>query len=132
MEQFYITYEKWEDYNNGMYCLTVGRDEYQIIRAKSILSNPEKFKEILFRLIDQWPISTKVNLTNKSINRNAWLGAAACSFEYGVTEINTRHAWAELNDIQRYKANEVADLIVKHYERENNGIHKNMGGQMLF
>jgi hypothetical protein len=131
-EQFYAHYNQWEDYLNGMYCSTSENDNDQINKAKLVLSNPDLFKEILIRLIKKWPISSRVNLTNKSINRRAWLGAAACCFEYGVTEINTRQAWSELNDIQRFNANTIAEIIINHYEEENTRLHKDLGKQMLF
>jgi hypothetical protein len=132
MKQVYEHYKKWEDYQNGMYCLTVLRDEKQVMQAKKILSNPKLFNSILDKLIVSWPISSAVNLTNKSINRRAWLGAAACSFQYGVTEVNTRNAWSELNDLQRFNANTVAEIIIKKYEEQNTGLYPNMGKPMLF
>jgi hypothetical protein len=132
MEQVYEHYEKWEDFKNGMYCLTSLKDEQQIIKAKKILSNTKLFKQVLEELIIKWPVSTAVNLTNKSINRRAWLGAAACSFKYGVTEVNTRNAWAELNDLQRFEANTVAEIIIKIYEEKNTRIHPSVGKKMLF
>lgn len=132
MQQFYAPYSQWEDFNNGMYCSTVTKDENQIIKAKSLLSNPIEFKNTLIKLLKDWPISTKVNLTNKGANRRAWLGAAACNHKHGVTEINTRYAWGELNDIQRFNANTIAELIITDYERKNSKLYKGLGKEMLF
>lgn len=120
MKQYFTHYENWEDYKNGMYCKTIDRDETQISKAKEILANPQIFKLVLLDLIEEWPISTKVNLTNQSINQRAWLGAAACCFKYGVTEINTRYAWNELNEIQKFEANTVAESIIIHYINKKN------------
>jgi len=132
MKQIFHPYHLWEDYQSGMYCGSFDGDPKQVIKAKLILSTPDLFKYILIRLVKEWPISSAVNLTNKSINRRAWLGAAACCFDSGVTETNTRQAWAELNDIQRFNANTIAEIIIKHYEEENTGLHKDMGKPMLF
>lgn len=119
MNQFFTHYTNWEDYQNGMYCGTIQRDETQVNRAKAILSNTDLFGEILSKLVNQWPISSKVNLTNNGINRRAWLGAAACCFDSSVTEINTRYAWNELNDSQQFQANTVAERVISEFENQN-------------
>lgn len=132
MKQFYSHYENWEDFKNGMYCATVTRDNEQVNKAKSVLSNPRLFEVILEKVLIDWPIASMVNLTNEGMNRRAWLGAAACNFEHGVTEINTRFAWGELNDLQRSQANDIAEIIIKKYERKNSEIHRRLGEKMLF
>lgn len=120
MNQFFTHYENWEDYKNGMYYGTLNRDEEQIVNAKKILSDPSTFKNILVDLIKQWPVASKVNLTNSSINRRAWLGAAACNFKFNVTETNTRYAWNELNESQQFQANTVAESIITEFELSQN------------
>lgn len=120
MKQFFAHYEEWEDYKNGMYCGTVNRDEEQIKNAKKVLSDPYLFKNILIDLVRQWQISSKVNLTNTGINRRAWLGAAACSFKFNVTETNTRYAWNELNEKQQFEANTIAEEIINQFELTQN------------
>jgi len=120
MKQYFAEYTKWEDFKNGMYCGTATiRDEEQIKKAKEILSNPDLFREILVDLIIQWPISTRVNLTNTGTNRRAWLGAAACSFKHEVTEVQTRFAWNELNELQQFEANSIAESIITQFENKS-------------
>ena len=116
IKQYHTHYENWEDFKNGMYCATVTRNDDQVRKAKLILSDPKAFALILERVLCDWPISTKVNLTNTGMNRRAWLGAAACNIDSDVTEVNTRFAWGELNDLQRFEANSVAETFIKRYE----------------
>ena len=79
-----------------------------------------KFKELFLNtcieVIENWTISTKVNLTNKQCNRKAWLGQASCNYKYKVPEILTRIAWSKLDIIQQYEANEIAQKVINSYE----------------
>jgi hypothetical protein len=133
VKQVYEHYEKWEDYNNSMYTLkdVIDKDK-KVIECINLLSNPEDFYKTCIELIEVWNISTDVNLSNTSSNRQAWLGAAACCFKFQAPEYLTRIAWKLLNKDVQLKANYVADKIIKIYERKNTGLHKNMGEQMLF
>jgi hypothetical protein len=74
MEQYFIHYEKWEDYKEGMYKLEATNKDKLLIYAIQILSNPRLFDYILKIIKEQWPICYKVNMTNKQQNRRAWLG----------------------------------------------------------
>ena len=81
-------------------------------------------------------ISAKVNLTNISCNRRAWLGQACCSYKFNVSETSTRLAWGLITEKQRIESNAIADKWIKifeqSYERENRKIHFQMGEKLLF
>jgi len=130
MKQYYAEYTLWEDYINGMYDNTI-INEGKTLLGFSLLSNDVEFYNTMSYLINDWEICTKVNLTNTSINRRAWLGRAACNFKHGLTELETRVSWSLLSEQQKNKANKLADKIIKIYEKQNRAIHKNMGTQML-
>jgi hypothetical protein len=133
MKQIYEQYQKWEDYNAGMYALNDVRDkDILVFNAVSLLSNPNLFYETMQKLIIDWKVSTDVNLSNKNQNRRAWLGAAACMYKYKVPEYLTRVAWGLLNKEVQDTANNIANKIILEYERQNNGLHKNMGKPLLF
>jgi hypothetical protein len=133
MKQIYEEYQKWEDYNAGMYALNDVRDkDILVFNAVSLLSNPNLFYETMQKLIIDWKVSTDVNLSNKNQNRRAWLGAAACMYKYKVPEYLTRVAWGLLNKEVQDTANNIANKIILEYERQNNGLHKNMGKPLLF
>lgn len=108
-------------------------DEHNSIKlAINMLSDNDLFFETCCNILEHWPNSCDVNLSNKMQNRNAWLGAAACCYAYKCPEYVVRIAWANLTDLERYRANEVAKKIILIYEEKNRKLHSNMGGKMLF
>lgn len=132
MKQIYHKYDYWEDYKNGMYELNSIDKHIKVIKAIDVLCNNDIFYNACLQLIKDWPISSQVNLTNINQNRRAWLGAAACSYLHKVPEFITRIAWSLINLEHQEKANLIAEKIIKQYETENFGLHKNMGATMLF
>jgi hypothetical protein len=118
IKQFFTHYSLWEDYQNGMYCGTVDNDYKKIHKAKWLLSTPLEFEKTMLDLFENWPISTKVNLTNLGVNRRAWIGQASCCYRFSVPEILTRIAWNELNEQQQQAANKVAEHGILLYERK--------------
>ena len=138
MKQFFAEYIYWEDYQNGMYDIPNSEQEKgeQITNAIKILSDKNMFDEICSFVLSEWNISSKVNLTNISCNRQAWLGQSACSYKFKVTETCTRIAWSLLSDKQRIEANLIADKWIKifesNYESQNRKIHYPMGEKLLF
>jgi len=115
MERFYKEYYYWEDYINGMYDL-IDNENYYIQKSIELLKNESLFLNTCLDVLKNWNISSKVNLTNKNNNRQAWLGQACCSYLYKSNEICTRIAWSQLTDEQRFKANKIADIIINHFE----------------
>jgi len=119
VKQFYKEYYYWEDYKNGMYQSQNKLSESENVDlACKMLSDSIIFFETCKQVILNWPISTKVNLTNISCNRRAWLGQACCSYKFNVPEIHTRLAWGTLSEKKKYEANQVAERIIIHFERE--------------
>ena len=134
MKQFYAKYTDWEDYKAGMYN-HLENDETLIESAIKLLCDPFRFFDVCKIVIKQWPISTRVNLTNLNCNRRAWIGQSACFYECSVPELLTREAWGRLSINQRHDANCIADKIINHfevtYEKNNFEIHFLMGEAML-
>lgn len=131
MNRVYHKYTEWEDFKNGMYDSDCGNYNELLNDAILLLSNSNLFYETALKVIEQWIVSTKENLTNLNSNRRAWIGQASCCMAYGVPESITRDAWAILTDVQRYNANKVADKIISIYENKNRKIHSRMGNEML-
>lgn len=132
MNQYFSHYENWEDHKNGMYQLSCIDKHKKVIGAIEVLCNNDIFYSTLINVLSEWPVSTKVNLTNLNQNRKAWLGAAACCYLHKTPEFLTRIAWGLLNTDEQNKANLVAEKIIKEYERKNFRVHKDMGEKMLF
>lgn len=132
MVQIYHHYELWEDYMAGMYNIPCEVYEVNINNCVELLTNSFKFYEVMNKLVNDWVYSTDVNLSNVNCNRCAWLGAAACCYHLKQEEVITRLAWNRLSELQKIKANQIANKIILEYERRNNKLHKNLGETLLF
>lgn len=114
-KRFYADYREWEDYKNGMWNKEV-RLEF-IEKSRTLLTSP---LEAMAKVIIDWPISTKHNLSNAGSNRKSWLGQACCCLNHDATEFETRMAWRELTKDEQVEANRCADVVIKHWELKNN------------
>lgn len=124
MRQEFYHYTLWEDFKNGMYDeVKEGRSE-RVAQAVYLLSHTDLLYKQMSRVTNEWNYATRQNLTNKSINHQAFLGQTACNIWKGIKEDETREAWGRLTNDQRYKANKIADKVYDEwkfkFERENN------------
>jgi ParB-like chromosome segregation protein Spo0J len=108
-ERIFHTYENWECHKAGFYALrkegmTQGVCEHEYLR---ILSNDILFSNALENVINKWINSCEHYLTNKAMNRIAWLGQAAVCISTGVPSKYSA-GWNLLNNDQQNKANEIA------------------------
>lgn len=124
MKRYYEKYTEWEDFKNGMYELSSEENDKLILLSCNLLSDKTKFLNACNLVIEKWKISTKVHLTNNSINKKAWLGQAACSLMHNVPELLTKVAWGKLDFRVQNTANEVAYNVINSYllnlKNENN------------
>lgn len=107
--RIFHTWDKWECYKTGFYETkhpTLTNDECKE-KFKEILSNENLFSEILDTLIDEWKFSCEHYLTNKSMNRIAWLVQAAVCYYSGVPS-RYSSAWFDISEEKRHKADKVA------------------------
>lgn len=107
--RIFHTYDKWECYKAGFYKSNKEgwtHDECKT-EFKRILSDQELFAEILNKLIVDWKYSCEHYLTNKSMNRIAWLGQAAVCYHSGVPSVYS-NAWFDIDEKTREEANAIA------------------------
>lgn len=116
-------YWDWECYLNGMYEYQEPSDS-KINLAKDLLENENLFFEEGLKMTEKWKISSIQHLTNRNINRLAWLGQATCCFSLGITERLTRLAWGKINEINKLKANKTANKIILIYENKNRELYR--------
>lgn len=107
--RIFHTYDKWECHKSGFYenkkeGMTDEECEKSYIE---VLSNPILFGDILEKLIVEWKYSCEHYLTNKSMNRIAWLGQAAVCYHSGVPS-KYAGTWFKLSKEQQDEANAVA------------------------
>jgi hypothetical protein len=121
VQRIYHHFNKWEDWLNGMWRY-VSEDEKQAYLQKAIefTGNAELYGSYMQRVIKEWPYACEHNLSNKAINRQAWIGHSACCLAIGCPEDITRLAWHNLTQTQQDEANAQADLAILAWEQEHN------------
>jgi len=110
-------HDLWECWKHGLY-KTKSKNEEKSQKSFLILNSVENCDASFKSLIENWPYSSQVNLSNKSINRQAWLGQAACCFSHGANEDETKIAWFKLTIEEQNRANQVADYYITKFELE--------------
>lgn len=125
-KRYYSHYTLWEDYKHGMYDLTKEYNEKETEKmandAKQLLSDSKMFYRIGKKMLDEWKIAAKVNLTNKNRNRQAWIGQATCCYSLALPERITKIGWRLMMPTEQKEANKVADNLI--FEWENHGQEK--------
>ena len=133
MKQVWVPYWEWEDWINGMWRKLQREEEEQWIeRAVDFTGDHIRYGGAMKEVVNAWPRTMLNSLTNKSINRRAFLGHCACSYKFNCPEYITRAAWKRLTDMQRYLADKVAQETINEYERNYTELHRDMAEQMLF
>lgn len=118
MKQVFHHYTIWEDFKNGMYDEVKEGRKDRVQTAVKILSDLDLLYICMKRVTAEWKYATEQNLTNPSINHQAFLGQAACNIHAGVKEDETREAWGYLTNAQRCAANKVADRVDYEWQRK--------------
>lgn len=72
----------------------------------------------MLQVADKWKYSCEHNLSNKTQNRKAWIGHAACALALGCPEDITREAWSYLTEEQQQRANDEAQKAIKYWENK--------------
>lgn len=116
--RIYHHYEKWEETKAGLWRRPCGEERRMWIEQCAVfMANTAQFRDAMRRAIVEWPISCEVNFTTKAINRQAWLGHAACCIAIGCPEEPTRAAWWTLTQKQRDDADAAAAEVIEEWER---------------
>lgn len=108
-DRIFHTYDKWECYKAGFYKSNkegLSKEECEK-KYYLVLSNKKLFQDILIKVTKEWKHSCEHYLTNKAMNRIAWLGQAAVCYHTGVPSIFSS-GWNLLNDNEKDVANKVA------------------------
>ena len=119
--RIFHTYDKWECHKAGFYKSakkdwTHEQCENEYAR---ILTNIPLFESILEKVITEWKNSCEHYLTNRSMNRIAWLGQAAVCYASGVPS-RYSGSWFNLSEKQQARANKAALKYLNKWIAENN------------
>lgn len=119
--RIFHTYDKWECHKSGFYENTKKEWTHEECENEyiRILTDLNLFEEILSKLIVEWKYSCEHYLTNRSMNRIAWLGQAAVCYHSGVP---SRYAgsWFNLTEKEQENANIVAYKYLNKWLLANN------------
>lgn len=118
ISQIFHHYEKWEDWKAGLFDSVCERFDEKLNLSKEVLQDEDKFLFIARDMVSEWKYSAEQNLSDKSMNRQAWIGQASCCFNHKAPEFVTIQAWWMLSDEERIKANKIADIVILEWEQK--------------
>lgn len=133
MDRIYHPYWLWEEVDAGMWSDVSDKKQW-LKRAIAFTSDHKKYGRFMARVADEWKYSCENALTDKKINRKAWLGHAACAMAIGCPEYITREAWGFLSEKERELANREADRVIQAWEdafAKGGRVRDYMGGSLL-
>ncbi len=134
IKQVWHDVRNWEEVAHNMWGEVT--DKKAALEAAIAFTGDHKlYGHYMAKVCDQWPVSCENALTDPYLNQKAWLGHAAVALAHNIPEDITREAWRYLSDEQKYLANKEAEREIAAWKMryvQDNGIHKIMGGQMLF
>ena len=126
-------YQKMECYKAGYFNKSVcGHDRNQPRRAHSLLLDLGKFADTCNKVIEEWPNTSAIHLSDPGLNRRAWLGRITSFYLYSCCEKCTSEAWFRMSITEQSLANSVANKIISEWiescEKENFQRQKNQLG----
>lgn len=117
VNRIYHHYSKLEENGAGMWKSFYGEEREEFIKKAFVFTgDAELYGSFMLKVIETWPFSCEHNLTCTEMNRQAWIGHAACCLAIGCPEDITRIAWHMLTKDQQDRANLKADEAIKKWE----------------
>lgn len=117
MRRIWHPYWNWEDYHAGMWRKLPRHEEPPAFDlAKQFTGNAELYGKWMLEAIRKFPVACEHNLTDRSLNKQAWIGHAACALAHKLPEYIVRKAWATLSEVQRIEANKKADYALRTWQ----------------
>jgi hypothetical protein len=117
IKQIFHNYRLWEDYKYGMWETFYGLKHDDFLKAAIALTGDyQVYGYWMMEAIRLWEYSCEHNLTDTAINRQAYIGHAACCLAIGCPEHITREAWHYLTQKQQNDANKEADKAISKWE----------------
>ena len=120
-DRIYHTYDKWECHKAGFYSSKkegMTKEQCEFFYA-NFLRDLNLFENVLNKVINEWKFSCEHYLTNKSMNRIAWLGQASVCLHAGIPSIFCS-GFNLLSQEEQIKANELALKYLNIWLKNNN------------
>jgi len=122
-ERVMHTYDKWECHKAGFYASKFdGMTKNECEQAYAdFLSDSDKFSNALDKLTNEWKYSCEHYLSNRAMNRIAWLGQAAMCYATGIPSVYC----SGYNRLTREQQEEADSVALKYLNkwRENNNMN---------
>lgn len=120
-DRVFHTFDKWECYKAGFYSTTKEGMTQEDCESEyyKLLTDEKLFRETLEKVITEWKFSCEHYLTNKSMNRIAWLGQAALCYKKGIPAV-FRGGFNLLSEDEQAKANSIALEYLNRWMAKNN------------
>jgi hypothetical protein len=129
MKRVWHPYWTWEDI--GMWRdVTAAQRRKMLPIAIKFTGDHVAYGVAMMRVIEQFPIACEHNLTERSINRQAWIGHAAAYLECELPEYVTREAWGLLTQPQRDLADAAAARAIHEWERRASAPDRSLHPQL--
>jgi hypothetical protein len=131
--RIFHTFEKWECHKAGFYASTVeGKDKEECEGLYAdFLRDSYRFRQSAQSVISEWKYSCEHYLTNRSMNRIAWIGQAAMCYATGIPS-KYCSGFNLLSDAEKDEANRVALDVLNEWLSSNGrdvlGMDEAMGG----
>jgi hypothetical protein len=106
---------EWEELRFNMWGSVENKPRF-LTKAIEFTGDASAYGDFMDKVVYEWPISCENALTDYSLNRKAWVGAAACALFYQIPEYIVREAWGYLTDEQRKLANRRAAIAIGDWE----------------
>jgi hypothetical protein len=132
VRRIYHSVDMWEEMQFNMWG-SVPDKSAALEQAIEFTGNHKLYGSYMDRVVAEWKFSCENALTDRSINRRAWLGHAACALAIQVPENIIREAWGHLSEEQRVLANNEASRAIAYWEsnRQNQQVSDDVEEQML-
>lgn len=120
-DRIFHTYDKWECHKAGFYASKkdgMTAEECETAFAE-FLKNIPLFEETLQKVTTEWKYSCEHYLTNKAMNRIAWLGQASMCYATGVPSVFCA-GFNLLTEDEKDRANEVALIYLNKWLENHN------------
>jgi hypothetical protein len=132
-KQVWHPYENWEEIRYNMWGNVSERQKYLQMAIK-FTGNHKLYGSYMLRVVEEWPISCENALTDNTLNKQAWIGHAACALAIRCPEDITRKAWSFLTDEQQLLANKEARRAIQRWAdnyRQSEKIHRGVESEVL-
>jgi hypothetical protein len=117
MNRIYHPHDVLEEHKHGMWKTILGAERERLLaQAIEFTGNAQRYGTYMMRVVREWRYSCEHNLTCSDMNRQAWVGHAACCLALGCPEDITRCAWHCLTQQQQDEANAQADKAIQFFE----------------